>query len=105
MSEQMRQGDVYLCPVPIVNMPETRLIEMLDLVLAYGEVTGHAHRILPSRDHATLREDAEGRRYLVVERATTLSHQEHGAIIIDAGVYRVIRQREYTPGRSRYVAD
>jgi hypothetical protein len=32
-------------------------------------------------------------------------HEEHGAITVPAGLYRVVRQREYVPGDYRYVAD
>jgi hypothetical protein len=32
-------------------------------------------------------------------------HEEHGAIPLPRGWYRVVRQREYTPGAVRIVAD
>ena len=40
----------------------------------------------------------------IVTRARVV-HEEHGAITVPAGLYRVVRQREYVPGAYRYVAD
>lgn len=100
-----RQGDVLLIPVDR-EIPEGAKRVPRDqgrIVLAYGEVTGHAHA-LQSR-HAVLFEIGEGR-LLRVERKSTLTHEEHSAITLAPGVYEVRRQREYVaPEIERRVAD
>ena len=64
------------------------------VILAEGEVTGHAHRIASSR--AALFEAGDERRFLKIRGRTQLQHDEHDAIDLDPGIYEVIRQREYT---------
>jgi len=90
-----RQGDVLL--VPVAAMPTGRPVEAENgrLVLARGEATGHHHSVAVS--DAELIDSAEGV-FLRIMAATPLEHQEHGAITLEPGVYRVVRQREYAPG-------
>jgi hypothetical protein len=94
---QYRQGDVFLERIGD-TLPESAvhlLKEETDIILAYGEETGHAHRIqggyakMYRWEGDTLIETApEGAR---------LTHEEHGTIDIKPGIYRVRRQREFDP--------
>jgi hypothetical protein len=94
-----RQGDVLLVPVrperlprhfrPLPRDPRGRL------VLALGEATGHAHAVAAPDaellgDHATLDEC-----FLRIVTEARLTHEEHAAIALPAGLYRVVRQCEY----------
>ena len=101
----VRQGDV-LC-VPIAAAPKQRKPVARDsgrIVLAYGEVTGHAHAITDA--WAELFEAADqGRVLLVEEKPARLTHEEHGTIVLDPGVRQIVRQSEYTPEAIRQVAD
>lgn len=69
-------------------------------VLAYGEVTGHAHRI----DTGQLMTVGDTM-YVWVERSARLTHEEHHTIELPPGAWQVVRQREYTPRRPVYVED
>jgi hypothetical protein len=73
------------------------------IILAEGEATGHAHAV--DSPEAALLELAEGERYLRVDAPCDLVHEEHAAIVLDPGLYRVIRQREYGPEMQGYVRD
>ena len=84
------------------------------IVLAYGEATGHAHAIADA--DAELIELETGERFLVTARGVSLRHEEHAAVELPPGSYRVVRQREYAPAPdddesgddtedTRYVAD
>lgn len=74
------------------------------VVLAYGEVTGHAHVIDDTL--AELFEEKDGLIYLRVTASTVaLRHEEHGTVTLPRGTYRVVRQREYSPAATRRVAD
>jgi hypothetical protein len=100
-----RQGDVLLVKqddLPDNAKPATS--EAGRIVLAYGEVTGHAHAI--DGRLATLY-SAGNQRFVQAEEGATLTHEEHASIALETGVYEVIRQREYTPSpaRSVYVRD
>ena len=107
-TRQFRQGDVLL--IAVDSLPAHLSPVPLDngrTVLAYGEVTGHAHAIWSDRVQF-FREDGSGRGFIQVHGSgpVALSHEEHTAIPLDPGTYEVVRQREYEPkARPRAVAD
>jgi len=93
----IRQGDVLLVPVsqPTASQPVPRRHGRL--VLATGELSGHAHAI--ADDHAELvtAEGAAQLFLLVHGTPATLTHEEHTPLTVPPGAYRVVRQREYDP--------
>lgn len=103
----IRQGDVLVVAVdsiPKSVKPVAR--EVGRVILAHGELTGHAHAIKDSR--ATLFSDPKlNAMFMIVtgDAPVSLSHDEHDTIAIPPGNYRVIRQREYSPGAVRNVED
>ncbi len=112
MAKMYRQGDVLLVRVKTLPQHVKDVTEHDRIVLAYGEVTGHAHAVYPEViDKERPPElkaklwDAGAERYLQVLEKTALRHEEHTAVPLDKGVYRVVRQREYDPQRDRWVAD
>ena len=87
---QFRHGDVQI--IKVDGIPSD--VKKLDRKeLAYGEVTGHAHRI----DVGELFETKNGELYLKVDRLTNVSHEEHKTITLEPGYYRVGVKRQYTP--------
>ena len=97
-----RHGDVLIDEIEA--LPEGA-VKRPNLVLAYGEITGHSHRI---EDAATaeLWESGEGLLFLkVIASQTTIIHEEHNPITLPQGIYRVWYQREYTPQAIRRVID
>lgn len=115
----IRQGDVALLmvaalPKGCVEVPN----DNGRIVLAYGEVTGHAHAIADHRPQLRAAEIAEaviaraklwqapsGERFLEVKEQVTLRHEEHEPHILPAGVYHLPVQMEYEPAELRRVAD
>lgn len=97
-----RQGDVLLVKstarIPVSAKPVDG-----EVILAYGEVTGHAHRIVEA-DKASYF-DANAERFLQIAERTALSHEEHSAIILERGVYRQAFQVEDFGEEVRRVAD
>lgn len=102
---QFRQGDVFIERVESLPPDLTEMARDRDrIVLAYGEVTGHVHAI--AERNATLFRSAIGERWLVITATGAIvRHEEHGAIVLEPGVYRVGQQREYHPEAIRNVAD
>jgi len=100
-----RQGDVLI--ERINTRPDgLKLVarEHGRVVLAHGEVTGHAHSIGDA--HAELWRDDAGVTVLEVRDAVAaLTHDEHATIALQPGYYRVTRQREYHEEAPRNVAD
>lgn len=129
---QFRQGDVLITRVRS-NVPKGATPIARDkgrVILAYGEVTGHAHAIcddgvclLTLEDQAEM---AEAARKLLASVGLTrcdlrpeevvgflevgcdgaaLTHDEHETHQFSEGTYVVTRQREYSPEAIRSVAD
>ena len=73
------------------------------VVLAEGEVTGHAHAICePNVALYPMDAMLAG---LKVDKLSTLVHDEHGTLTIEPGTYVVKRQREFMGDEARRVED
>ena len=96
-----RQGDVLLVPIEPAAVPATAVPAPRDrsgrLVLARGEVTGHAHVISGTGVRLLADRDDVDQLFLQIEEAGVLSHDERPDIAVPAGHYRVVRQRNYAP--------
>lgn len=117
-----RQGDVLL--VKVDSPPKSvNEVKMGRVILAYGEVTGHAHvlereKVVPLMVHPRPDKaawDSAAERFIQVLEKTSLKHLdlpkndaptgEHADIALDPGIYRVVRQREWSDDMERYVSD
>lgn len=105
ITNQGRQGDVMLIfsgkSLPkganLITKPEDTRV-----VLALGEVTGHAHQL--STKYASAYE-SEGKTFVQAKKGATLNHEEHGTIPVVEGVWEVRRQMQYEPQALRFVND
>lgn len=109
IGEHIRQGDVLVRRVKAI--PSGAELVEPDVqgrnVLAYGEVTGHAHA-LPAMGTQLYRVPDNDNQFLrVIDGGVGLLHEEHGRIPLPPGNYEVVRQREfsYWDDEVRYVAD
>lgn len=98
-----RHGDVGLSVVDALPKGAQQQQRKGDLILAEGEVTGHAHRIADRR--VTLWSVGEQRYIEVGTDGAVLDHEEHGPITLEPGTYEVLQQREYTDVGLRNVTD
>jgi len=102
-----RQGDVLIQRIgsfPSTLTPVAR--ENGKVVLAHGEVTGHAHAIASPNADLYSAVDSGSVTFLEIRSALAeLCHEEHATIALQPGKYRVTRQREYSPEAIRNVAD
>jgi hypothetical protein len=95
----MKMPDSTQIPVNFQSLkPEEK-----GLVLAYGEVSGHAHAFKQIKDvevfyKPTQNKDQRGydEMYLKVKKPAILSHEEHTAILIHPGIWKKWNQKEYT---------
>lgn len=94
-----RHGDVQI--IKIDKLPDNVKSLGKRKELAYGEVTGHAHRI----DVGELFETKNGELYLKVEKLAKLSHEEHKTITLEPGIYRIGTKRQYSPNGWESVRD
>lgn len=103
----LRQGDVLLIPCDAV--PPVDAHPSGEVILAEGELTGHAHRL---RGATVLEWSVGKQRYVRVIGAEpgTISHEEHdpvpAAVIIPEQTYRVVQQQAWDlQGQWRRVQD
>ena len=72
-------------------------------VLAYGEVTGHSHRIEhPEKVQVW---ELNSSLFLEIFATTRVIHEEHSPITLPPGNYRIWQQREYTPEAIQFIRD
>jgi hypothetical protein len=116
----IRQGDVLLIPIDALPKNATlKAREKAFVVLAYGEVTGHAHVIddrratFPAELYDTDRGPAlrvgPGSALVHTDRFDTVrdtlqTTQEHGTVLVER-TYRVVNQRQHTPWGEQRVQD
>lgn len=102
-----RQGDVLIERVEsIPGVAKAKSRDAGRVILAYGEVTGHAHQIAdPDSCGAVLLTVAESATFLRLTKGAQLIHEEHATIDLPAGSYKITHQREYAYGETMRVAD
>ena len=106
-----RHGDVLIAQV--ATLPKgAQLLKSKQgetATLAYGEITGHSHRIRQSNAAQMWLQDRgpQGSEMFleITAPSATLVHEEHQAIELPRGIYRVWKQREYRPDAYVYVED
>ena len=89
--KSLRHGDVQLIRVDSLPQDARSLGERREL--AFGEVTGHAHRI----NVGELFETRDGKLYLKAIEGTKLGHEEHKTKPIEPGIYFIGIKRQYNP--------
>lgn len=92
------------------NIPKTTKKKALDgnrAILAYGEVTGHAHAIeTPDKvEHFESTDIAETKQFLRVKEECSVTHEEHAPIKLIPGEYEVRIQNQYQMGEIKRVID
>lgn len=104
-----RQGDVLLIAIDRSQIPADAKRRTKDdgrVILAYGEVTGHSHRV--KGGNAALLDAPDGTVYLTIDQLigrAAVVHQEHDTIPLAEDTYIVRHQVEYTPAAIRQVKD
>jgi len=106
MPGQYRQGDVLLCAIDRIPSAAARVKPEGDrVVVAEGELTGHAHAFERKRVRL-FRHKKSQRSFLLIGKAgAQLRHEEHDPIPVPEGCYELRRQREYAPRSARLVRD
>ncbi len=97
-----RQGDILLIATEDKPTGKELPRDKGRVVLAYGEVTGHAHAItepeVKGYGDVTIN-------WIASPVLFTVQHEEHAAVEVPAGNYRVVRQSEYRRREIVRIAD
>jgi hypothetical protein len=122
-NNQLAQGDILLVPVSVAPAGFNPLPGRV--VVGYGEASGHQHVmtgdcqwLVDALDEIELRRFANGEAvgqpvFVCAGDGVQLAHLDaadqptidHDAIAVPPGVYQVVRQRQWTAGMVRAVAD
>lgn len=97
-----RQGDVLIRRID--GLPKQKAVKRASGMILEGEATGHVHRIA-DLTRAEILEIGDGIYLCVGKEGVRIVHEEHAALVLPAGNYVVVRQREYFPEEIRNVAD
>ena len=96
-----RHGDVIITQITsdIYNEMVSKYNPRSNLVIAYGEATGHHHQLVADKGTAQVLIDptTQQAQAFSVEQETELKHEEHDTLNIPKGYYRVEFEREYEP--------
>lgn len=102
---QLQQGDVLLQKVNKLPI-DAKVVRRgnNDIVLAYGEVTGHAHRI---SDIDAMFYEADGKFYLKTDKKIKIKHEEHHECEVEPGIWEVgqVQEKDWVSGMVRKVID
>lgn len=111
---QVRQGDVFIKAIEEIPA-DAELVEKNSskVILAYGEITGHAHAVHGEKNlsYYADKKDPNLLAYLIVDRfESLLTHPDHYSKDLNrdklpVGKYEIRRQTEYTPQELRRVND
>ena len=97
----VRQGDVLLVKIGD-EKPTGKAKAYGRVVLAEGEVTGHAHVVEGAVAEFV---STDGNRLLWVEAPTTIKHEEHATVMLNPGLWQLGVQMEQTAEDLRHVMD
>lgn len=102
----IRQGDILLQQIDagIIPAPSNMIPIQNSRTLALGEATGHHHtftnpqqQVLLYRDMKNGKPDEPELVQVIAKEGAELTHQEHNAITVPEGTYKVVREQEYNP--------
>jgi hypothetical protein len=108
MNKPSRHGDVVIYPISEEEAQELKAKgkkaerENGRLVLAHGEVTGHAHAVV---EPTAMMFDLDDSKLLELPKLSLLTHEEHKDIELPAGNYRIYQKRQYKPNGWETVRD
>ena len=95
MKTKLQQGDVLLRQVTSIPDGPRTLVKKNnqgEMVLAEGEVTGHYHGIMEHDSEMFMVGD---KTFMDLKSPATLTHQEHGHITVEPGIWEIGRVQEY----------
>ena len=96
-----RHGDLLLTQITedVYNTYMQKFDPRANLVIAYGEATGHHHQLNAGKGTAQVLIDptTQEAQAFSVDQETELVHEEHNTLNIPKGYYRVEFEKEYEP--------
>ncbi len=108
VNNQCAQGDFLITKIDSLPSELTKVKSENDHIVAHSE-TGHNHVMAPNNVDFFQSSNDEFVAYLHVKKETPIIHlrsfDTHSPISVPEGLYRINRQREYTPEGYRRAQD
>lgn len=89
-----QQGDVLIHKSISIPSNFKKIEKSNKITLADGEVTGHSHSFYDV-ENVDLFVNENNEKYIEVKKESVLSHEEHNAICIGVGIYKIGIVQEY----------
>lgn len=105
MKRKLQQGDVLLKRVDDIPKGAKKVVRKAKgFVLAEGEVTGHAHVIVEDDIGVS---ELDGVMYIKTDKLVDLTHEEHGTITIEPGIWKrdIVKEFDAFDEEARNVKD
>jgi uncharacterized cupin superfamily protein len=103
--KRYQQGDVLL---ETSSIPKSAK-RVKSLVVREGETTGHKHVLVCDNGTAEILREEKGKMYIrVLNGSVTLTHEEHGPIVLPKGDYKILPgvfEFDYEAEESKRVID
>jgi len=98
MDKWIRHGDVIITRITAEEYENLHFPHKSDTVIAYGEATGHHHKLQAQAGQAqVLVNKSQETQAFSVKSDTKLVHEEHATVTIPKGYYKVEFEKEYEP--------
>tara|TARA_Y100001949_G_scaffold68583_1_gene58139 strand:- start:200 stop:526 length:327 start_codon:yes stop_codon:yes gene_type:complete len=98
MDKWIRHGDVIITRITAEEYENLHFPHKSDTVIAYGEATGHHHKLQAKAGQAqVLVNKSQETQAFSVKNDTKLVHEEHKTVTIPKGYYKVEFEKEYEP--------
>lgn len=106
MNNQHYQGDVGIIKIDKADKELVWKKVNSGFIVAYGEVSGHHHKLVADRKTLIeIAQDENGYLLKVSDGEATLTHQSHAPQTIKQGIYFIPLQVEYNEVNERRVMD
>jgi len=94
MTNYLRHGDLLFKEIDVLPTG----VKPLDTdIVAFGEATGHHHKLVGGQAIVYESKDSSDKRYVEVKQTSQLTHQEHKTIEVKPAVYEIVNEQEYEP--------
>ncbi len=94
MTNYLRHGDLLFKQIDVLP---SGLKALDNDIVAFGEATGHHHKLIGGQATVYEAKDNSEKRYVEVKQTSQLTHQEHKTIEVPKATYEIVNEQEYEP--------
>jgi hypothetical protein len=89
-----QQGDIIFRKIEKIPS-DAKVVKGRPVIIARGETTGHAHKVVDILDQVKVLVDKEDKEKFYILGPATIEHEEHGTVNLPEGLFVTDRVKEY----------